>query len=195
MDLSDSGSSTSTGTVARKHANMLAVTGLVRSKKWEVQYVKKILCNLELKFQELALGRASVIINPHLFHQLEREKNMLESDGGDEARLERKVLFDCASECLDLRCRRYVGGGYKAWVKGTTMVRRKEWLAEDIYKEISEWNRMGDCMVDELVDKDMSSQYGRWLDFEVDAYALGVEFERQIFNSLVNEVVADIFRF
>ncbi|KAJ6726492.1 PHOSPHATIDYLINOSITOL N-ACETYLGLUCOSAMINYLTRANSFERASE SUBUNIT P DOWN SYNDROME CRITICAL REGION PROTEIN 5 -RELATED [Salix purpurea] len=195
MDLSDSGSSTSTGTVARKHANMLAVTGLVRSKKWEVQYVKKILCNLELKFQDSALGRASEIINPHLFHQLERKKNMLESDGGDEARLERKVLFDCASECLDLRCRRYVGGGYKAWVKGTTMVRRKEWLAEDIYKEISEWNMMGDCMVDELVDKDMSSQYGRWLDFEVDAYSLGVEFERQIFNSLVNEVVADILRF
>jgi hypothetical protein len=75
------------------------------------------------------------------------------------------------------------------------MVRRKEWLAEDMYKEISEWSRMGDCMVDELVEKDMSSQYGRWLDFEVDAYALGVEFESQIFNSLVNEVVADILRF
>ncbi|KAI9215513.1 hypothetical protein POPTR_T171201v4 [Populus trichocarpa] len=194
MELSDSASSTSTGTVARKHSIMLAVTGLVRSKKWEVQYVEKILCNIESMFQDLALGRASEIINPHLFHQLERKKIMLESDDVD-ARLERKVLFDCASECLDLRCRRYVGGGYKAWVKGTTMVRRKEWLAEDMYKEISEWSRMGDCMVDELVEKDMSSQYGRWLDFEVDAYALGVEFESQIFNSLVNEVVADILRF
>jgi hypothetical protein len=50
-------------------------------------------------------------------------------------------------------------------------------------------------MVDELVDKDMSSQYGRWLDFEIDAFAFGVEVESQIFNSLVNEVVADILLF
>ncbi|KAI9387239.1 hypothetical protein POPTR_010G140900v4 [Populus trichocarpa] len=193
-ELSDSASSSSTGTVDRKHANMLAVTGLARSTKWEIEYVKKILCNIELMFQDFALGRASKIINPHLFHQLERRKDMFESDGVD-ARLERKVLFDCASECLDLRCRRYAGGGYKAWVKGTTMVRRKEWLGEDVCKEILEWSSMGDCMVDELVDKDMSSQYGRWLDFEIDAFAFGVEVESQIFNSLVNEVVADILLF
>ncbi|XP_011009829.1 PREDICTED: uncharacterized protein LOC105114831 [Populus euphratica] len=194
MELSDSASSSSTGTVDRKHANMLAVAGHARSTKWEIEYVKKILCNIEFMFQDFALGRASEIINPHLFHQLERRKDMFESDGVD-ARLERKVLFDCASECLDLRCRRYAGGGYKAWVKGTTMVRRKEWLGEDVCKEILEWSSMGDCMVDELVDKDMSSQYGRWLDFEIDAFAFGVEVESQIFNSLVNEVVADILLF
>ncbi|KAJ6432036.1 hypothetical protein OIU84_019320 [Salix udensis] len=193
-ELSDSASSSSTGTVDRKHANMLAVTGLARSTKWETEYVKKILCNIEPMFQDFASGRASEIINPHLFHQLERRKDMLESDGAD-ARQERKVLFDCASECLDLRCRRHGSGGYKAWVKGTAMVRRKEWLGEDLCKEILEWSSMGDCMVDELVDKDMSNQYGRWLDFEVDAFAFGVEVESQVFNSLVNEVVADMLPF
>uniref|UniRef100_A0A6N2NH08 DUF4378 domain-containing protein n=1 Tax=Salix viminalis TaxID=40686 RepID=A0A6N2NH08_SALVM len=193
-ELSDSASSSSTGTVDRKHANMLAVTGLARSTKWEIEYVKKILCNIEPMFQDFASGRASEIINPHLFHQLERRKDMLESDGAD-ARQERKVLFDCASECLDLRCRRHGSGGYKAWVKGTAMVRRKEWLGEDLCKEILEWSSMGDCMVDELVDKDMSSQYGRWLDFEVDAFAFGVEVESQVFNSLVNEVVAEMMPF
>uniref|UniRef100_A0A6N2MYS1 DUF4378 domain-containing protein n=1 Tax=Salix viminalis TaxID=40686 RepID=A0A6N2MYS1_SALVM len=193
-ELSDSASSSSTGTAGRKHANMLAVTGLARSTKWEIEYVKKILCNIEPMFQDFASGRASEIINPHLFHQLERRKDMLESDGAD-ARQERKVLFDCASECLDLRCRRHGSGGYKAWVKGTAMVRRKEWLGEDLCKEILEWSSMGDCMVDELVDKDMSSQYGRWLDFEVDAFAFGVEVESQVFNSLVNEVVAEMMPF
>ncbi|KAJ6772158.1 hypothetical protein OIU74_018401 [Salix koriyanagi] len=194
MELSDSASSSSTGTVDKKHANMLAVTGLARSTKWEIEYVKKILCNIEPMFQDFASGRASEIINPHLFHQLERRKDTLESDGAD-ARVERKVLFDCASECLDLRCRRHVSGGYKAWVKGTAMVRRKEWLGEDLCKEILEWSSMGDCMVDELVDMDMSSQYGRWLDFEVDAFEFGVEVESQVFNSLVNEVVADMLPF
>ena len=97
---------------------------------------------------------------------------MFESEDVD-ARLEHEVLFDCASKCLDLRYRRYVGGGYKAWVTGTTMARRKGRLVEDVYKEVSEWSRMEDCMVDELVDKDMSRQHRRWFDFEVDAYALG----------------------
>ncbi|KAJ6312370.1 hypothetical protein OIU77_013997 [Salix suchowensis] len=158
MELSDSASSSSAGTVDRKHANMLAVTGLARSTNWK------------------------------------GDKDTLESDGAD-ARLERKLLFDCASECLDLRCRRHVSVGYKAWVKGTAMVRRKEWLGEDLCKEILEWSSMGDCMVDELVDKDMSSQYGRWLNFEVDAFEFGAEVESQVFNSLVNEVVADMLRF
>ncbi|OMO58410.1 hypothetical protein COLO4_34668 [Corchorus olitorius] len=51
---------------------------------------------------------------------------------------------------------------------------------------------MGDCMVDELVDKDMSSQHGKWLDFEDDAFALGVDIEGQILNILVDEVIADL---
>ncbi|KAL3565612.1 hypothetical protein D5086_033658 [Populus alba] len=72
---------------------------------------------------------------------------------------------------------------------------RKGRLVEDVYKEVSEWSRMEGCMVDELVDKDMSRQHRRWLDIEVDAYALGVELESQIFDSLVKEVVAEILLF
>ncbi|KAK9287681.1 hypothetical protein L1049_016119 [Liquidambar formosana] len=191
-ELSDSASSTSTGTVARKHATtFIAGDYSVTSTKWELEYVKEILCNVELMFKDFALGRAREIINPHLFDQLESRKGGLESDG-EESRLRRKVIFDCVGECLDLRCRGYVGGGCRMWAKGMAMVRRKEWLAEEVYKEISGWRGMGDCMVDELVDKDMSSQHGRWVDFEVEAFVLGVEIEVRIFNSLVDEVVADI---
>lgn len=50
-------------------------------------------------------------------------------------------------------------------------------------------------MVDELVEKDMSSRYERWTDFEEDTYALGIEVEDDLFNSLIDEVVADIFPF
>ncbi|KAJ4848407.1 hypothetical protein Tsubulata_032778 [Turnera subulata] len=195
MDLSDSASSASTRTVTGQYASKLTVTDQARSTKWEIEYIKKIVFNIDLMFHDFALGRASEVINPHLFNMLERHKDGLEGGGGAEARLERKVLFDCVGECLDLRCRSYVGGGHKTWAKGITMVKRKEWLAEEVYKEITALGSMGDCMVDELVDKDMSSQYGRWLDFEVDAFVIGAEVESQIFNSLVDEVVADILRF
>lgn len=80
------------------------------------------------------------------------------------------------------------------WIKGFEMVKRKEWLAEDVYKEISDWSGMGDSMVDELVDKDMSSQYRRWLEYEVDASELGSEVVDQIFNSLVDDVVTEMLQ-
>lgn len=148
---------------------------------------------MEFMFQDLALGRSHEIINPHLFNLLESRRGRFEKDGS-KSRLRRKELFDCTSERLDFRCRCYVGGGYKAWVKGTAMVRRNDILAEEFYKEFSALTSMGDCMVDELVAKDMTSQYGRWLEFETDEFSLGVEIEGQIFSSLVNEVVADILK-
>ncbi|XP_068334040.1 uncharacterized protein [Pyrus communis] len=192
-ELSDSASSTSIGTVARNHTATVHIKESLRSNEWELEYIKETLCNVELMFKDFSLGRAREIINPHLFNLLECRRGQFEIDGG-ESRLRRKELFDCTNECLDLRCRRYVGGGYSSWVKGVAMVRRKASLAKEMYKELSGWRGMWDCMVDELVDKDMSSPYGRWLDFETDVFALGVEVEGQIFDSLVDEVVADILK-
>ncbi|KAJ4722064.1 DUF4378 domain protein [Melia azedarach] len=192
-ELSDSASSTITGNVAKKNAITVIATDLAVSANLELEYVKQVLCNVELMFKDFALGRAREIISPYLFNLLETRKAGSQSDS-DESRQRRKVLFDCVSECMDIRCRRYIGGGCRMWAKGVAIVRRKAWLAKEVYKEISGWKDMGDCMVDELVDKDMSNQYGRWLDFEVDEFALGVEVEGQIFNSLVDEVVADILQ-
>ncbi|CAN6726562.1 unnamed protein product [Malus baccata var. baccata] len=192
-ELSDSASSTSIGTVARNHTATVHIKESLRSNEWELEYLKETLCNVELMFKDFSLGRAREIINPHLFNLLECRRGQFEIDGG-ESRLRRKELFDCTNEWLDLRCRRYVGGGYSSWLKGVAVVRRKASLAEEMYKELSGWRGMWDCMVDELVDKDMSSPYGRWLDFETDVFAVGVEVEGQIFDSLVDEVVADILQ-
>ncbi|XP_074345331.1 uncharacterized protein LOC141684315 isoform X1 [Apium graveolens] len=182
-DLSDSASSSSTRVMATKHVN-LAVTAPVGSAKWELEYVEKILCNTEMMFEDVSTGHTSDIVDPRLFYQLESCKN--------DHNLQRKVLFNCVGECMDLRFRQYVGGGYKAWEKGLSMARRTNWLAGEVHREISSWEAMGDCMVDELVDKDMSSQCGTWLDFSVETFELGVEIERKILNSLLNELISDI---
>ncbi|KAJ8445000.1 hypothetical protein Cgig2_029194 [Carnegiea gigantea] len=163
----------------------------LKSSAWELGYVKDILSNVELMFKDYATGRTREIVNPHLFDQMERRREGLGARK-NEFRLERKMLFDCVSECLDLRCQRFVVGGFETWAKGTATVKRKDRLAEEVYKEIQGWRSLGNNMVDELVDKDMSSKYGRWLDFEVDEFMLGVEVEGQILDSLVMEIVADI---
>lgn len=180
VDLLDSASSTSGKKEDGKHPG--------KSPNWELEYVKDILCNIESMFMDFAVGRSQEIINPYLFDQLERVNGY----GHDELKQRRKVVFDCVGECLDLRCRRYVEGGYDTWSKGLLAVKNKERLAEEVYREISGWSGMGNCMVDELVDKDMSSYFGRWLDFEVEAFELGTQIEKRLLNSLIDEVVADI---
>ncbi|KAK7387962.1 hypothetical protein VNO78_22761 [Psophocarpus tetragonolobus] len=180
-------------TMLKKQGSTCSEMKSGRSSTWELDYVNDILCNVELMYMDFSLGRARDIVNPHLFKQLENRRGRFESEGG-ECRMRRKVIFDCVSECLDLRCKRYVGGGYKMWAKGVAMVRRNEWLAMEVYKEISSWRDMGDSMVDELVDRDMSIQYGQWLDFEVDTFQLGALVDHQIFNSLVDDLVAEIMQ-
>lgn len=192
-ELSDSASSTAFDILARKHATV--VTDFPTSTAWELDYVKEIVCNIELLFRDFVSGRTRDVINPHLFDLLESKKGSLDSNGDQFRLMRRKVLFDSVSECLDLRCKRYAGGGYGEWAKGVAILRRKEWLAEEVYKEISGWKGMADSMVDELVDKDMSSQFGRWQEFDEDTYILGVEVEVHLFNSLIDELVADIFLF
>lgn len=189
-ELTDSASSSSIKTLVKREKAAIFVTSNTGS-KWELQYVSEILFYVELMFKDFALGRAHKIINPNLFNQLENGKEVLK-ENLSENNLERKVLFDCVSECMDLRFGRYTNVGFRTWAKGLSTVRRKEYLAEDVYKEISAWKGMEDNMVNELVDKDMSSQYGKWLDFEVEAFELGVEMEGRILNSLINEVVTDL---
>lgn len=138
---------------------------------WELGYVKDIFCNIELMFKDYVIGRIREIVNLYFFDQMERRRVVGEND----TRFERKVLFDCVSECLDLKCQRFVGSGFRMWIKGIAIVERKERLVEEVYKEIKGWRSLGNSMVDEFVDKDMSSKYGRWLDFEVDEYMFGVE--------------------
>lgn len=178
-DLSDSASSTSSTTLTKTQ---------VQSTTRELEYIKEILCDVEPMLKDYAIGGSQDIINPHLFDLLEPHQRVQ----GYKVKQRRKVLFQCVSECVHSRCTHYVGGGYGAWAKGLSLVRRKERLAEEVHKEISGWEGMGDCMVDEIVDKDMSSQYGKWLNYEVEAFEVGVEIEGRILNHLINEVVADM---
>lgn len=185
-ELSDSASSASTGAVAKRKGTILASSNNANPKRSDFEYVKEIMSDIELMFEDYAVGRSRGVVNPRLFYQSE-------SNGGDISTLDQRIMFDCVSECLDLRCKQYVGGGYRSLAKGISLVRRKDILAQEVYREISSWNaNIGDSMIDELVDKDMSNQYGRWLDFDIEVFELGTQIQSRILNSLIDEVIADI---
>ncbi|KAK6911632.1 DUF3741-associated sequence motif [Dillenia turbinata] len=191
-EFSDTASSCSTWDISGK--NIFATTELRSSKNsinWELDYLKDILYYAGLKIEEFALGEAQNVLNLNLFNQLENCKIKLERSVDECSRLGRKVLFDCVNECLDLRCREVVNGSYNVWVRWRTLFWRQGWLADELYKDISGWKSMEGLNVDELVDKDMSTSHGRWLDFEAEAFGEGMEIEKAILNTLVDEVVAN----
>ncbi|XVF41790.1 hypothetical protein PTKIN_Ptkin01aG0308900 [Pterospermum kingtungense] len=192
MELSDSASSKYVGEIDK---NLLTSTSSSRdcteSTNWELDYVKMVLKDSELKFIEYSLGQTDNVMTLNAFNQLELQ-NGTERNEEDYNKLEQKLLLDCVSEWLESRCGEVFVGTCKGWVKWGRLIQKRGWLAEELYKEILGWKSMGDVMVDDLVDKDMSTMYGRWLDFGLEAFEEGVEIEESMFTCLVDELVSDL---
>ncbi|KAG1326210.1 hypothetical protein COCNU_01G001440 [Cocos nucifera] len=184
IELSDSVSSSSTEISRTAHKNAC---------NEEQEYVREILSNTKSLFKNLDLCQMdhdSGILDPLLFDKLEASRSLTAQDGEErDFRMRRKMLFDCVNECLDLKCSHYFHAGYRMWAKGMAVVMKD--LTEELYREISGWRSMGEWMVDEVVERDMSSHLGRWVDFEIEAFEAGVEIEMGILDSLVDEVVSD----
>ncbi|PWA66787.1 DUF3741-associated sequence motif protein [Artemisia annua] len=148
--------------------------------KWEPDYIKEVLSDIDTMFADFTIGKTRKIVNPRVFDRLE-----IGRPNEQVAKLRRELIFNCVSECMEMRCR--------VWTKGLATVRRQEQLSREVYQEIADWEEMKDSMVDELVDKDMSGcAYKKWLDFDVEAFEIGVEIESRLLDSLINEVVDDI---
>lgn len=193
-ELSDSASSISTMDVVRKYTTRTcSMTKSKESSDWELDFMRDILVSAELNLKDFSLGQTSNVVNPDLFDQLENQDRGMENNEEDYSKLARKLLFDCVSESLDYKCGRILSGSCKAWARLSTLFQRKGWLAEELYKEILGWQSMGDMMVDELVDQDMSTQTGKWLEFSIETFEEGLEIEDGILTSLVDELVSELY--
>ncbi|XP_027350565.1 uncharacterized protein LOC113861749 [Abrus precatorius] len=163
-----------------------------RSSDMELEYVQDVLGNAEFLSEEFVTGETNMVIMPNLFHLLENLNNGIENYGEEYSKLERKVIFDFVSEWLEFKCKQAFVGTCKAWLGWVTLVQRKSWMAEELYKEMLRFRSMEEVMVDELVNKDMSTGCGKWLDFNVEAFEEGLEVEGDILAYLINELVSDL---
>ncbi|OIW13462.1 hypothetical protein TanjilG_22253 [Lupinus angustifolius] len=163
-----------------------------RSRYMGLEYVHDILTNAEFIAEEYVIGQINTIIMPNIFDRLENQINGAENCQ-ECSKLERKVVFDFVSECLELRCRRAFIGTCKEWPRWEISFQRKSVLAEELYRQMLGFvNMEEEVMVDELVNNDMSTGCGRWLDFDAEAFEEGLEVEQEIVDSLVNELVSDL---
>lgn len=195
FELADSASSTCSGNFVRETTKAFSSVGFGSRDEIEAEYVREVINNADFMFKDLVLGRTDSILNPKLFDKLEsrRTRSRFSSEENTESRLRRRVLFDCVGKCLDLRFKPYAKGDCDKLAKGEAVMRQREWLAEDIYREISGLRCMGDWILDDLVDKDMSTKHGKWLDFDIEEFELGEEIGKKILSTLVSELVSDLF--
>lgn len=187
-DPSDTISSSSIADIRENHVDPTWING--SSFNWEVEYIRDIIGEAELMQGDCS--STSEIINPSLFDELESCENRARSNDGEETdKPRRKILFDFVSDCLVLRCQDLLIGSPGGWARFTALFRRKRLLAEEIYREALGGNCIGDMVVDVLVDKDMSSKHGKWVDFRVEMFEEGVDIGQGILSSLVDELVAE----
>nr|GFB41787.1 hypothetical protein [Tanacetum cinerariifolium] len=132
-------------------------------------------------------GPTRKVINDDLCDQLESRSKYMDPF----MKVQRKALFDSVSLCLENRRERAFSGSYEEWSKWSTMFQKKDLLADEIQKEICGWRNMEDLNVDEVVEKDMSSGNGKWLDFDGEALEEGMVIEHDIVNVLIDEILDD----
>ncbi|GLJ10080.1 hypothetical protein SUGI_0121610 [Cryptomeria japonica] len=175
----------------------------------ELDYVREIICNAELMSEDVGLlseeDVPDFLVDPDLFDKLETQ----ESSSGDHSGLKnsscnfrfrkaqgswlnKRLLFDCVKECI---CSKYTSrykGGYRTWIKGPTCLEGEK-LAHDVLEDIGKWRMMVSGMLDDIVEKDMSTTTGKWTDFEKEIFEIGAEVEKNIFTDLIEELTSDLF--
>lgn len=154
--------------------------------EWELEYVRDVLVSSELAAEDFATGGAGGdVIAGDLFERLESRWERAGEECSE--KLGRRVVFDCVGECLESR--RSEGTWARGW---TRLPPRTDWLAEELHGEMSGWKGMCDWMLDELVENEMSTRLGRWLDFDREAFEEGVDVGEAVLGSLVDELVSDL---
>ncbi|CAN4110983.1 unnamed protein product [Withania somnifera] len=192
-ELLDSASSGSLTDAVGKDSTIVSTsTNFNESPYWELRYIRDIIKRSDFVLEDFMLGEAQSIISIDLFDQLENQKTRTNKNVEEQLKIRKQVLFDSVVECLEFRCKQSSGGSFEAWAKWKMLVQRKEWLAEEVYREIAGWTSMEDLMVDEVVDKDMSTQHGKWTDFSCEAFEEGVDIEKGILSSLIDELIHDL---
>ncbi|KAG8063699.1 hypothetical protein GUJ93_ZPchr0003g16687 [Zizania palustris] len=165
-----------------------------KSRNSELEYIGDVLGSVNLTkggLGSLFINEDASALDTLLFDKLESLNIYTQGENHLDRQGYRRLLFDCVSECLEMRRLTYFRAGYAAWSKGMTAMSRG--IETEVCNEIGGWKGMGDWVEDELVDKDMSSGLGTWVDFRVEAFEAGEEVEREILSSLLDEVIGDVF--
>nr|GMD51976.1 Futsch light chain LC(F) like [Ipomoea batatas] len=169
----------------------------------KLSHAKEVLLNAELMLGNAAWSNPAIdkgfSVTRFLIYELETLENAIcmsfnaflgFEDAKQEDRL-RVFMFDYVLEYLDSKFSRYSESGFRAWTNLLPCL-NTEMLVSEILKELKMWMALAGLIPDELIEWEMSHSLGKWTDFEIELYENGVEIDRDILHSLVDEVVLDL---
>ncbi|XP_061349392.1 uncharacterized protein LOC133294682 [Gastrolobium bilobum] len=103
-------------------------------------------------------------------------------------------LFDCVIEYLESNCCHYSNSVFKvrsAWKK-VPLCMKAEMLVQEVNNEIKKWACLAGMVPDEIIEWEMNHSLGKWTEFNVEAFEVGVDIERDVLQILVDEIVQDL---
>ncbi|CAN8269916.1 unnamed protein product [Cochlearia groenlandica] len=168
-----------------EHSESFVMSEFEEGPDWEFEYITEIIDSDQLMVEEVSLGMASDVLPMSLFDKLEDERDA-------RGNMERKSLFDFVNQWLTLKCEEMFIGK-----EGMMMMlfERRDVLAEEVKKEIQRLKKRKEMMMmmmmDELVENDMSSVEGKWIDYKREAFEQACDIEQEIVSDLVDDLVND----
>ncbi|KAM7516306.1 hypothetical protein LguiA_005889 [Lonicera macranthoides] len=105
-----------------------------------------------------------------------------------EGNLLKGFLFDCVVEYLELSYGQY------SWTRLPLRVNNKI-VIQEVVGEVRRWAGLAGLVPDELIEREMSYGLGKWTDFEIEEFEIGVDIDGDIFEGLVDEIVIDLWEY
>lgn len=174
-----------------------------RLKGNKVNHAKEVIFNAELVLGNAAIHTSHEIkgfsISSFLLDELEtlasvlwtNFSNFLGFEDTKEGNQFRGFIFDCLIEYLDSSYGRFSKSGFRAWTS-LPFCMNAEKMIHEVAEEVRGWMSLVGLIPDDLIEREMSRGLGKWTDFEIEAFETGVEINRVIFYSLLDEIVVDL---
>ncbi|KAI4346892.1 hypothetical protein L6164_007755 [Bauhinia variegata] len=104
-------------------------------------------------------------------------------------------LFDFVIEYLESNCCRYCNCGFRAWTK-LPLCMKADMLIQEVKREINKWVCIAGMNFDDIIELEMSysslGKWGKWTEFDVEAFESGIEIGGDILQVLLDEVLLDL---
>ncbi|XAR71368.1 hypothetical protein NMG60_11028594 [Bertholletia excelsa] len=151
---------------------------------------KQVLLNAELVFRHVALQNPNesrdISISHFLIHELETLSYGIK--GIKDRKQCKEFFFDCVIEYLDSRYGLYSTSGLKASTRISPDMTADK-LIRSVVEETRRWARLAGKVPDDIIETEMSRSLGKWTQFEIEVYEVGVEIAWDLLHVMLDEVV------
>ncbi|CAM8979371.1 unnamed protein product [Rhodiola kirilowii] len=168
----------------------------------KLSHIKEVILHAGLLLENGVLSKSGEkeFFICHFFNQLETFVNPIRFSSKDPPgfkEVEDKsnltgILFDSAVEYLDSRFGNNSNFEYNLRRRLPLRLTAQQ-LIMDLSSEITQWADLAGKMPDELIEHEVSCSSGNWTDYEIEDCRISCELEEVVLQSLVEEILLDIY--